>query len=190
MSEPPIDPPQMSDGEYVKWLEKEYSRFKAWVNDLQSGMYINCVYCGHRYGPREDTPVAMADVLKAHIEQCPEHPLSKARARIADLEAIGRTWAEKCRSLEGEVKRLNTLLVDQQARWTEAERTMLLMKNKLQLGMEECNAYRDVAIEWYSEEGPFPENLADQDVIADVDARAAEKVNHESIHQTGRTAEA
>ena len=68
-------------------LEAKNRQFKAWVADCQSGMYVNCVYCGHRYGPREDTPMAMADVLKAHIEQCPEHPLSKARARITELEA-------------------------------------------------------------------------------------------------------
>lgn len=63
----------------------EIPRLQQWVNDLQSDMFINCVYCGHRYGPREDTPVAMADVLKAHIEKCPEHPLSHSRA---ELEAL------------------------------------------------------------------------------------------------------
>jgi len=62
-------------------------RYEEWVQDLQSGMYINCVYCGHRYGPDNEVPAAMADVLKAHIEVCPEHPLSKAMARIAELEA-------------------------------------------------------------------------------------------------------
>ncbi len=38
----------------------------------------------------------------------------------------------------------------------------------------ERDAYRQVAIEWFSCEGPFPENLADSDVIVDVDARAVE----------------
>lgn len=57
----------------------ELERYKRWVDDLQSGMYINCVYCGHRYGPREDTPSSMAEVLKQHVEQCPEHPMSKLR---------------------------------------------------------------------------------------------------------------
>lgn len=63
-------------------VQAELIRCRRWVADLQSGLYVNCVYCGHRYGPREDTPVAMADVLKQHIEQCPEHPLSKLR-RVA-----------------------------------------------------------------------------------------------------------
>jgi hypothetical protein len=64
-------------------LESELQRYRGWVNDLQSGMFINCVYCGHQYGPREETPVAMADVLKGHIEKCPEHPLSQARSNLA-----------------------------------------------------------------------------------------------------------
>lgn len=64
----------------------EIKRLREWVNDLQSGMYINCVYCGHRYGPNSDTPVTMADVLKKHIEQCPEHPLSHAKKEIKQLQ--------------------------------------------------------------------------------------------------------
>ena len=57
----------------------ERDRLKAWVDDLQSGMYVNCVYCGHRYGPGETTPVSMADALKEHIEQCSEHPMSRLK---------------------------------------------------------------------------------------------------------------
>lgn len=66
-------------------LVGEVERMQLWVNDLQSGMYINCVYCGHRYGPREDTPSVMADVLREHIEQCPQHPLSQVTAERNDL---------------------------------------------------------------------------------------------------------
>lgn len=69
-------------------LIRDNQRLQNWVSDCQSGMYINCVYCGHRYGPREDTPVAMADVLREHIEQCPQHPLSAAKAKIESLQAI------------------------------------------------------------------------------------------------------
>ena len=61
---------------------EEAARLKRWVADLQSGMFVNCVYCGHRYGPGETTPVSMADALKAHVEQCPEHPMSKLRERL------------------------------------------------------------------------------------------------------------
>lgn len=62
--------------EVSKYRASEIDRLYAWIGDLQSEMYVNCVYCGHRYGPRDKTPVAMADVLKEHIEQCPKHPMS------------------------------------------------------------------------------------------------------------------
>ena len=68
-------------------LQEENKKLLQWVADLQSGMYVNCVYCGHRYGTQKDTPVSMAEVLKQHIEQCPQHPLSQARAEIALLTA-------------------------------------------------------------------------------------------------------
>lgn len=63
-------------------------RLKQWVADLQSGMFVNCVYCGHRYGPGETTPVSMADALKAHIRECPEHPLSHALRALQAVSAI------------------------------------------------------------------------------------------------------
>ena len=71
----------------VQALEASVERLHAWVDDLHSGMYVNCVYCGHRYGPGETTPVSMADALKAHVEQCPEHPMSALRAALAAAEA-------------------------------------------------------------------------------------------------------
>jgi len=64
---------------------EELVRLRQWVADLQSGMYVNCVYCGHRYGPVESTPVVQANVLKAHIAQCPEHPLGVLVAGIEKL---------------------------------------------------------------------------------------------------------
>jgi len=70
----------------IEELKKENERLQQWVNDLHSGMYINCVYCGHRYGPKKNTPVAMADVLKSHIEQCPKHPLSQMKSRAEAAE--------------------------------------------------------------------------------------------------------
>lgn len=69
-----------AEGDKRKAAEAEVERLRAWVDDLQSGMYVNCVYCGHRYGPKETTPVSMQDVLKAHVEQCPKHPMSQLRA--------------------------------------------------------------------------------------------------------------
>lgn len=69
----------------LEYLESEVKRLQDWVNDLQSGMYINCVYCGHQYGPNSDVPATMADVLKEHIEQCPKHPMSKLKAQAKSL---------------------------------------------------------------------------------------------------------
>lgn len=63
----------------IRELYNRIAELEQWVADLQSGMYVNCVYCGHRYGPNEDTPVSMADVLKEHVEACPEHPMSKLK---------------------------------------------------------------------------------------------------------------
>jgi DNA-directed RNA polymerase subunit RPC12/RpoP len=70
----------------IEELEAESARLEQWVNDLQSGMYVNCVYCGHRYGPSETTPVSMAEVLKQHIEQCPEHPMSALKRENERLQ--------------------------------------------------------------------------------------------------------
>ena len=72
-----------SQSTHLVSFQQESIGHRMWINDLQSGMYINCVYCGHRYGPKEDTPMAMADVLKEHISKCPKHPMS---ALTADLK--------------------------------------------------------------------------------------------------------
>ena len=66
-------------------LRAENDRLRQWVNDLQSGMYVNCVYCGHRYGPADEVPASMADILKQHIEQCPEHPMTKMKQENEQL---------------------------------------------------------------------------------------------------------
>ena len=63
-------------------LLAERDEARRWVSDLQSGMYVNCVYCGHRYGPKETTPVSMADALKAHVSTCPKHPMSALLAAL------------------------------------------------------------------------------------------------------------
>jgi DNA-directed RNA polymerase subunit RPC12/RpoP len=68
----------MSRAEMIQELQAEKARLLQWVADLQSGMYVNCVYCGHRYGPKDKVPASMADVLKAHLATCPRHPMSEA----------------------------------------------------------------------------------------------------------------
>jgi hypothetical protein len=108
-------------------LQWENLRLSEWVNDLQSGMFINCVYCGHNYGPSDEVPASivvppdtvtakglatgpdvnidwtMADVLKAHIEKCPKHPLSQARSRIEWLEECAEEALEFLET-EGDVR--------------------------------------------------------------------------------------
>ena len=58
-------------------LNDENDDLRKWIADLQAGQYVNCVYCGHRYGPEKDTPVTQAEILYAHITKCPKHPMSK-----------------------------------------------------------------------------------------------------------------
>ena len=62
--------------QHIEAIETENVQLMKWVADLQSGMYVNCVYCGHRYGPKDKVPASMADALKQHIAQCPAHPMS------------------------------------------------------------------------------------------------------------------
>lgn len=85
-----------SNSDMVTVPATELERFRSQVDDLQSGMYINCVYCGHRYGPKDKSPTTKADVLKAHIAVCPEHPMSKllSACRTAEsvLLALQATW--------------------------------------------------------------------------------------------------
>lgn len=72
-------------------IKEENKRLEAWIDDLQSSMYINCVYCGHRYGPNsgpatKDFNITMRKALEAHIAECPKHPLSAAKQEIRKLK--------------------------------------------------------------------------------------------------------
>jgi hypothetical protein len=81
------DAPPEDISNMVSDLERTTARLRQWIDDLQAGCYINCVYCGHRYGPDSEVPASMAEALKEHIEQCPEHPLSAATGEMARLRA-------------------------------------------------------------------------------------------------------
>ncbi len=80
-------------------LQNELARYKRWVKDLQSGMYINCVYCGHRYGPADEVPASMAEALKNHVENCPEHPMSALKDNYDYLNKKYHKALEKLRKL-------------------------------------------------------------------------------------------
>lgn len=71
----------------IQELTDHINSLNAWIDDLQSGMYVNCVYCGHRYVLNKDTPVSMADSLKAHIEECSQHPMSALKLELAAIKA-------------------------------------------------------------------------------------------------------
>ena len=104
-------------------------QLEQWIDDLQSGMYINCVYCGHRYGPNSGPStkkfnITMRKALEEHISSCPKHPLSAAKAEITVLKESVESWKreyrlinaaqiaaeERVKELEAENKRLREAL--------------------------------------------------------------------------------
>ena len=85
--------PEIHTEEQYKHLEEQINQLTAknkkllnWVRDLQDQGWVTCVYCGHRYGPRDKTPTALADALKEHVGQCPEHPMSKLKKENEQLK--------------------------------------------------------------------------------------------------------
>lgn len=70
----------------VNACETELYRYKQWIDDLQSELYVNCVYCGHRYGRGEITSVSMGDVFHKHIEQCTQHPMFALKKEVELLK--------------------------------------------------------------------------------------------------------
>ena len=71
----------------IRTLREQVDDLREWVDDLHSGMYINCVYCGHRYGPNDEVPATMADALKEHVARCPKHPMSRLREALEVIAA-------------------------------------------------------------------------------------------------------
>ena len=94
---------QEKDAEITS-LKEENERLVKWVDDLQSGMYINCVYCGHRYGPKDKVPCTMANALKQHIEQCPKHPMSALKKSLAAAEKRVNTQGGRLNTIEGKLR--------------------------------------------------------------------------------------
>ena len=95
-------------------LLEHIAKLNEWINDLQSGMYVNCVYCGHRYGHESDTPVSMADVLKEHVENCPQHPM-------AALKTEHDKWKRRAEELERLVKILDPQGLPEEAKTGDKE---------------------------------------------------------------------
>jgi plasmid maintenance system antidote protein VapI len=97
-------------------LHSHILELQQWINDLQAGCYINCVYCGHRYGPNDEVPGSMADVLKEHIEKCPKHPMSILRKQnaelVRDMNALDGCWEKKVAVLQTQVEELEQYQLD------------------------------------------------------------------------------
>ena len=91
----------------VKQIKEEFRRLRQWVSDCQSGMYVNCVYCGHRYGPDKTTPVSHADLLKAHIEVCPDHPMSALKKSNETLRRMLEGRARYHQKVEEHLRKLS-----------------------------------------------------------------------------------
>lgn len=87
----------------------ELASLGQWVADLQSGMFINCVYCGHRYGPNDEVPASMAQVLKDHIEVCSEHPMSKLKEELNEKSRRYRIEVDRLREEKDQQFRLRVL---------------------------------------------------------------------------------
>lgn len=98
--------------EAVVRSQRERDILHQWVNDLQAGMFINCVYCGHRYGPNDKVPTTMSEVLKKHIEVCPKHPLSQLRKGVAQVVAELFTDIDPDIKCASAVEDLGNLLTD------------------------------------------------------------------------------
>jgi len=77
--------------------KKEVERLNLWVRDLQDGGFVNCVYCGHRYGPSDSTPVALADALKQHVASCTAHPMAGLVTALREIAAGGAGAVETAR---------------------------------------------------------------------------------------------
>lgn len=101
-------------------IKAENERLQQHVHDLQSGMYINCVYCGHRYGPQDEVPATMADALKEHIEQCEKHPMSALKGQVKTIQKkcadIAYEYAVGCRDSAEEIaaQRIGDLITKMQ----------------------------------------------------------------------------
>lgn len=92
-----------SERQRVRELGAEVDRLKAWIADLQAGMYVACVYCGHRLAGRDAASSKWSDALRAHIETCSQHPASKLKVQ---LEAMTIARDRACNLAEHSSRRL------------------------------------------------------------------------------------
>ena len=75
----------------VEIITKEIESLQQWIRDVQGKTFVNCIYCGHRYGAASITPVALADIMKQHVAQCPKHPLSVTKKSLEEAATLLET---------------------------------------------------------------------------------------------------
>jgi len=92
----------MNLNKQIEELQKEIARLEQWIDDLQSGLYINCVYCGYNFGREDSVDESMRTSLQKHMETCPKHPMSILKLRNEKLEGF-----------KTEIDELMELMVDQ-----------------------------------------------------------------------------
>lgn len=76
----------------TKERDEARADLRAYVNDTA----VTCAYCG----ARKDRPVTFEDI-KAHIGECPKHPMAALRARVEQLEGAGSTLLKFLPGVEG-----------------------------------------------------------------------------------------
>lgn len=62
--------------------EASVARLRQWVEDLQGDCWVNCIYCGWRFGPMKELPFSTREVFTGHLKKC---------ASFRD-EVLGEVW--------------------------------------------------------------------------------------------------
>jgi hypothetical protein len=89
-----------------KELIEEIATLQRWIDDLHSGMYLNCLYCGFRHSVG-----ATRQEMQEHIFYCEKHPLSKLKARCEELTAMNVRLSKQLVIME-EKARIATMLLE------------------------------------------------------------------------------
>lgn len=92
----------------VAWAEAkaELASAQAWIERLQDGRTLTCVYCGHEYSP--GTPAHGVGALTEHIKVCPRHPMRAYHDIFVKVKEVCDTHFNDSRFVEIS-KRLATL---------------------------------------------------------------------------------
>lgn len=85
----------------VSILEDENSRLRAENERLSELLWgSRCVYCGEVVGKDKKNQETADNVLRAHVETCPKHPVSKLRKENEQLKADLAADQERWRPVE------------------------------------------------------------------------------------------